>query len=504
MSFPELVWDGFETVKVQTKNTTLFVEEFAKALEKFSSISKEYSKGLQSVTKVKLNANVESSLYVSVRTCWNNFIESTEQLGSIIGSLAEDMQKISSAITAQEKERKKPKKLLITQGKKLQEELKKAEAAAQKAKKTFSDLKKKHEESQAEYQTAQREQVASVASKLGKKAESDGKAEEKADKELRKCVEVLRATQEKVWCKEMPSILSSLERSEGEWIDIIKSEMNNAAEAHIRMSSPVQSNGDRLKQSSQAIDKASDLRTFADRASSGRPLALATYQSFMDETGALASAEPKHLSTSSSLNNSGYSSSSSNSYASNTSSSSNNPAPLNLSSSFDRSAPVGANTSSSNLNANKANPNLARAQPTPFGGMLPMNNKMRPKENTKEREKVKAMFDYTATEEGELSFPLGAIITIISQDDSGWWEGEYQGKVGMFPHNFVQPADMATPRKGTTRYRALYDYTSNDPEELSFKVGDYFTLDSESEGWLFVYDKRNAFGRVPSTYTELV
>ena len=32
----------------------------------------------------------------------------------------------------------------------------------------------------------------------------------------------------------------------------------------------------------------------------------------------------------------------------------------------------------------------------------------------------------------------GRIITIVREDDSGWWQGEYNGKVGWFPYNYVE------------------------------------------------------------------
>ena len=36
--------------------------------------------------------------------------------------------------------------------------------------------------------------------------------------------------------------------------------------------------------------------------------------------------------------------------------------------------------------------------------------------------KARALFDYTATEENELSFEEGDVVTIHKMDDSGWWE----------------------------------------------------------------------------------
>ena len=50
------------------------------------------------------------------------------------------------------------------------------------------------------------------------------------------------------------------------------------------------------------------------------------------------------------------------------------------------------------------------------------------------------LFPYTAQEEDELSLKEGQLITIITKycEDEGWWKGEIDGKVGLFPDNFVE------------------------------------------------------------------
>jgi len=50
---------------------------------------------------------------------------------------------------------------------------------------------------------------------------------------------------------------------------------------------------------------------------------------------------------------------------------------------------------------------------------------------------VKAKWAYQGEAEDELSFPKGAMIKVIGKEDDGWWEGEYNGKTGFFPGNYV-------------------------------------------------------------------
>ncbi|KAK6456741.1 uncharacterized protein RJT20DRAFT_126790 [Scheffersomyces xylosifermentans] len=52
--------------------------------------------------------------------------------------------------------------------------------------------------------------------------------------------------------------------------------------------------------------------------------------------------------------------------------------------------------------------------------------------------KVKAIFEYKSDYEDDLNFPLGQVITVTTVEDEEWYSGEYDGKTGMFPKNFVE------------------------------------------------------------------
>ncbi|KAL9103286.1 MAG: hypothetical protein Q9163_001664 [Psora crenata] len=49
-----------------------------------------------------------------------------------------------------------------------------------------------------------------------------------------------------------------------------------------------------------------------------------------------------------------------------------------------------------------------------------------------------ALYDYEAAEDNELSFPENAKIVGIEFPDDDWWSGEYAGKSGLFPANYVK------------------------------------------------------------------
>ncbi|KAM3584812.1 uncharacterized protein V6R79_000041 [Siganus canaliculatus] len=69
---------------------------------------------------------------------------------------------------------------------------------------------------------------------------------------------------------------------------------------------------------------------------------------------------------------------------------------------------------------------------------------------------VKARFAFQQTNEDELSFSKGDIISVSRQEDGGWWEGSYNGKSGWFPSNYVRElkgSDKAPdkPKSGTLK-----------------------------------------------------
>ena len=47
-------------------------------------------------------------------------------------------------------------------------------------------------------------------------------------------------------------------------------------------------------------------------------------------------------------------------------------------------------------------------------------------------------YEYQAEQEDELHLKVGDVITNVVTAEGGWWEGELNGKKGMFPENFVK------------------------------------------------------------------
>ncbi|XP_019616308.1 PREDICTED: rho guanine nucleotide exchange factor 7-like isoform X3 [Branchiostoma belcheri] len=70
---------------------------------------------------------------------------------------------------------------------------------------------------------------------------------------------------------------------------------------------------------------------------------------------------------------------------------------------------------------------------------------------------VKARYAFQGTDEDELSFKKGDIITITQVVEGGWWEGVLNGRVGWFPSNYVKEVKNVpgvVPHHGDVRIRS--------------------------------------------------
>uniref|UniRef100_A0A7N6APJ7 Rho guanine nucleotide exchange factor (GEF) 7a n=1 Tax=Anabas testudineus TaxID=64144 RepID=A0A7N6APJ7_ANATE len=76
-------------------------------------------------------------------------------------------------------------------------------------------------------------------------------------------------------------------------------------------------------------------------------------------------------------------------------------------------------------------------------------------ENSGQQLLVKARFNFQQTNEDELTFTKGDIISVTRQEEGGWWEGMLNGKTGWFPSNYVREVKgsdkQVSPKSGTLK-----------------------------------------------------
>ncbi len=52
--------------------------------------------------------------------------------------------------------------------------------------------------------------------------------------------------------------------------------------------------------------------------------------------------------------------------------------------------------------------------------------------------RARALFEFVASDDTEISFAVGDIITVVREDDSGWWDCEKDGEAGLAPGNYLE------------------------------------------------------------------
>jgi signal transducing adaptor molecule len=69
--------------------------------------------------------------------------------------------------------------------------------------------------------------------------------------------------------------------------------------------------------------------------------------------------------------------------------------------------------------------------------------------------RVRALYDFTPSEAGELQFRKGDIISVLESVYKDWWKGSLHGQTGIFPLNYVEK--LADPTKEELEREALME-----------------------------------------------
>ncbi|KAK7165894.1 hypothetical protein R3I93_005850 [Phoxinus phoxinus] len=132
-------------------------------------------------------------------------------------------------------------------------------------------------------------------------------------------------------------------------------------------------------------------------------------------------------------------------------------------------------------------------------------------------EEYVAMYTYESSEQGDLTFQQGDVIT-VTKKEGDWWTGTVGGKTGVFPSNYVKPKDSeglgSAGKSGSLGKKpeiaqVIAPYTATGAEQLTLAPGQLILIRKKNpggwwEGELQARGKKRQIGWFPANYVKLL
>ncbi|XP_073942857.1 CIN85 and CD2AP related isoform X3 [Choristoneura fumiferana] len=135
--------------------------------------------------------------------------------------------------------------------------------------------------------------------------------------------------------------------------------------------------------------------------------------------------------------------------------------------------------------------------------------------------RCRAVFSYQPANPDELPLNVGDVIDVLGEVEEGWWQGRRQGRVGVFPSNFVvmldaqpapfepppyEPVPALPPKPVKELCRVLFPYTAVNEDELTLAEGEIVTIVSKEapdRGW-WRGEINGRIGLFPDNFVQLL
>ncbi|XP_076839345.1 LOW QUALITY PROTEIN: intersectin-1-like [Brachyhypopomus gauderio] len=128
-----------------------------------------------------------------------------------------------------------------------------------------------------------------------------------------------------------------------------------------------------------------------------------------------------------------------------------------------------------------------------------------------------AMYTYESSEQGDLTFQQGDVITVLRREGD-WWTGTAGGRTGVFPSNYVKPKDSeglgpagktGSLGKKPEIAQVIAPYTATGTEQLTLAPGQLILIRKKNpggwwEGELQARGKKRQIGWFPANYVKLL
>ncbi|KAM9967082.1 hypothetical protein ACTFIR_007319 [Dictyostelium discoideum] len=384
--FKDNFWgpNGFETIEKRMNQGTESTRLFLLFLKERAAIEENYSKSLQKLLK----STSQLIEYGTLRDAWYGVRGEAESLVRVHHELGQKIEKdIVAPFSKFKSEQKKVKKNFLYDAYKLNKERKDMESSITKTRAKYDDYSKQAETIAITMETAKNTKTAAEVGKIQSKLQKIQRDASSAEQDYRDSVNKLSMYQP-TWEDKVSSNYHTLQLTEEERIDYIKVQLEKYVGAIKSTVPDTETTNRNLVNVITQIDKLEDIHCFVRES----------------RTGTEKPPPPQFIS---------FGGKSSSDYIQNKAS---------------YSAPLTSSVSSNSLTSSY---NSTTTTPTPAPRSTPI--------NLSKKKQAKALYDYVGSDATELDFFAGDIITILDEDESGWFRGELGDRIGLYPSNYCEP-----------------------------------------------------------------